>query len=188
LGGEGLRVIGIDLAGDASKPTGFTVLSRKTLCTKLVYSDDEIISSCLSKHPKLIAVDAPLSRPLKGNLRSSDLALIKRGLRVLPPTLGGMRQLTERGIRIAKKLRGKGLRVIEIHPRTSGVLIFGTDDRQRWIRGLSRQGFRMWGRKTKHEIDAALAAVTAWLHLQKKTETVGEGGEGTIVIPLPRPL
>lgn len=183
-----MKLIGIDLAGKESNPTGFAVLSGKSLRTTSLYSDDEIISSCVRERPTLIAIDAPLSMPRKGNLRKSDLTLIERGLRVLPPTLGGMRELTERGMRIAGGLRRRGLRVIEVHPRTSGIMALGTDRRERWVEKLRRKGFRVGEIKSKHEIDAALAAVTAWLHASGRTEMVGNEGEGIIVIPLPRAL
>jgi hypothetical protein len=186
--GAGLKVIGIDLAGKENNPSGFAVLSQRRLQTKLVYSDNEIISSCLRVYPKLIAIDAPLSTPVKGNLRDSDLTLIKRGLRVLPPTLLGMRRLTERGVEITKKLREKGLQIIEIHPRTSGIIIFKTASRKKWVEKLRESGFKLKDVENEHEIDAILAAVTAQLHLHGKTEMVGKKEEGIIVIPLPKSL
>jgi predicted RNase H-like nuclease (RuvC/YqgF family) len=36
---------------------------------------------------------------------------------------------------------------------------------------------------TRHEIDAATAALTGYLHLKQKTELIGDRIEGYIVVP-----
>lgn len=178
-----MKIIGIDLAGRATNPSGFAVLSDHRVDVRLIHPDEEIIELCAREHPDLVAIDAPLSLPKRGNLRKADASLIGRGLRVLPPTFAGMRSLTERGMRLACMLRAKGLQVIEIHPRTSGVLLFKTPDRRRWVAELRGEGIKLKESASEHEIDAALAALTGALYLQKKTEEVGEAEEGTIVIP-----
>jgi len=94
-----------------------------------------------------------------------------------------MRSLTERGVSLAAELRAKNLEVIEIHPRTSGVLLFKTPDRDRWVTKLRKKRVKLKGNISEHEIDAAMAALTGALHLQKKTDEVGNSKEGTIVIP-----
>lgn len=180
-----MKVIGIDLAGRAANPSGFALLSNRKISTRLVYPDEEIVNLCTREHPDLIAIDAPLSLPKRGNLRKADASLIHRGLRVLPPTFAGMRSLTERGMSLAGALRAKGLRVIEVHPRTSGVLLFKTSDRERWMAELRKKGFHLEQSRSEHEIDAILGAVTGALHLRGKTEEIGEANEGTIIIPLP---
>ncbi|MEM3401956.1 MAG: hypothetical protein QXH08_01860, partial [Candidatus Hadarchaeales archaeon] len=121
----------------------------------------------------------------KGALRKCDLLLIGRGFRVFPPCFGGMSTLTKRGAALAKKLRQRGLNVIEIHPRTSAVILFGTDERKEWVKIMKKRGIRFCRAASNHEIDAAIAALTGWLHLQKKTEEVG-GRDGKIIIPLHR--
>ena len=180
-----MKVIGVDLAGLATNPSGFAVLSGRTFRTRLVHSDAEMIDLCVAEEPDLVAIDAPLSLPRRGNLRNADLSLIKRGLRVFPPTFAGMRSLTSRGIFLSKKLHAKKIKVIEIHPRTSGILIFKTDDRNQWMRKLKKMGFHLYGGKSRHELDAALSAHTGALHLRGKTEAMGRVEEGTIVVPLP---
>ncbi len=181
-----MKIIGIDLAGHQTNPSGFALLSGRTFKTRLVHSDKEIINLCMQEQPALVAIDAPLSLPVRGNLRNADASLIKRGLRVFPPTFAGMRSLTERGIHLAKKLRARKIRVIEIHPRTSGIILFKTPNREQWVTKLRRKEFRFEGGKRQHEIDASLAAFTGALHLQGKTEEIGNAKEGTIVIPLRR--
>lgn len=178
-----MKVIGVDLAGRPTNPSGFALLSDQKISTRLVYSDEEIVELCTRERPALIAIDAPLSLPRHGNLRTADSELIRRGLRVFPPTFAGMLSLTERGINLATDLRTKNTQVIEIHPRTSGVLLFKTPDRRRWMTKLWEKGVKLKENASEHEIDAAMAALTGALHIQKKTEEVGGAEEGTIVIP-----
>lgn len=174
-------IIGLDLAGVPKNPSGFARLSNSKFQTSLIYSDDEILEQCTRSDVKLVAIDAPLSLPQQGNLRRADALLIQRGFRVLPPTFGGMRSLTERGMRFASELRAKNLSVIEIHPRTSGMILFKTSDRQQWVAKLKGKGFHLRKNVSEHEIDAAIAALTGILYLQGKTEEVGTIEEGTII-------
>ena len=178
-----MKVIGVDLAGRPTNPSGLALLSDHKISTRLVYSNKEIVELCTRERPALVAIDAPLSLPRRGNLRTADGGLIRRGLRVFPPTFAGMQSLTERGINLATELRTKNIQVIEMHPRTSGVLLFKTPDRHRWVTKLKEKGVKLKESASEHEIDAAMAALTGALHLQKKTEEVGEAEEGTIVIP-----
>ena len=179
-----MKVVGIDLAGRVTNPSGFALLSDRKIETRLVYSDDEIIELCIRERPSVVAIDAPLSLPRRGNLRKADASLIKRGFRVFPPTFAGMRSLTLRGMRLAKELRAKKIRVIEIHPRTSGMLLFKTPNRERWTTKLRGEGWRFGESASEHEIDAAMAALTGALYLGEKTEGVGAPREGVITVPL----
>lgn len=176
-----MRVAGIDLSGSEKRPTGLAFLEGRRCWTETVFADDEILEHCLRRKISLVAVDAPLSFPSKGNLRSCDRILISRGLRVFPPTFGGMRKLTERGMRISSLFRSSGLDVIEVHPRTSGVLIFGTPNKEEWLVKLRKAGFRI-SPNSDHEVDAILSALTAYLYVKGLTETVG-GVDGVIIVP-----
>lgn len=178
-----MRAVGIDLAGKETNPSGFAVLEGHEIKTRLVGSDEEIVRLCICERPDVVAIDAPLSFPREGNLRSADSQLIHHGYRVLPPTLGGMRILTERGIRLAKKLRARSISVVEIHPRTSGRILFGSPSRGRWLLELKRRGWKVRGSARDHEIDAAIAALTGFFYLRRRTREVGELEEGLIVIP-----
>lgn len=178
-----MKAIGIDLAGRSTNPSGFALLSDRKIETRLIYSNDEIIELCTRERPSAVAIDAPLSLPKRGNLRKADSLLIKRGFRVFPPTFGGMRSLTERGIHLAKELRAKKIKVIEIHPRTSGLILFKTSSRERWMTELREGGWQLGKSASEHEIDAAMAALTGALYLSKKTEEVGAAHEGMIIVP-----
>jgi len=174
-----LRVMGLDLAGVPQNPSGVALLGGKLLHTMLVYEDREVEELCLREGVKLVAVDAPLSLPTRG-FRPSDLALLRMGFRVFPPTFSGMRSLTLRGISLSRKLRRRGMRVIEVHPRTSGRILFGTPSRVEWAKVLARWGWRVRGGTGEHELDACVSALTGFLHLKGKTLEVGKDG---IVIP-----
>ncbi|MBN1244182.1 DUF429 domain-containing protein [Candidatus Bathyarchaeota archaeon] len=72
-------VIGIDLAASNRNPTGWTLLKNKTVQTRLLYTDKEILNT-LQKHHALIAIDAPLSLPKKGAFfRKPDKEMIRKG-------------------------------------------------------------------------------------------------------------
>lgn len=177
-----MGVIGIDLAGKAENPSGLAVLSEEEFRTKLLKDDAEILSFCMREDPNVVAIDAPLSFPEEGGLRKADSELINRGFRVLPPILGGMKVLTQRGKKIAKRLRQKNFEVIEIHPRTSGKILFETDERESWVPRLKEINFEIGPDVSEHEIDAIVGALTGLLYLQEKTLVVGDKGK-EIVIP-----
>ncbi len=176
-------VVGLDLAGSPKNPSGFAELRNNQLDTEEIYSDDDILERCTHIGPRVVAIDAPLSLPVRGNLRVADKSLIARGCRVFPPTFGGMKSLTARGMDIASRLRANGIKVIEIHPRTSGMIMFGSPDRAVWVSALEKRGLQLKQRASEHEIDAAMAAVTGLRWLKKKVEEVGDPREGVIITP-----
>ena len=109
------RIVGIDLAGVEKRPTGFCFLEGMKVKTSLLFTDEEIIEEVKKAKPSIVAIDAPLSLP-KGrksieertdiHLRECDRELLRRGIKFFPITLGPMRKLTERGIKLKKKLVG----------------------------------------------------------------------------------
>jgi uncharacterized protein len=115
--------LGIDLAGSPRRPTGMALLDEKLRCRTWVrYLDEEIIADVDLFKPLVVGVDAPLGLPRgreslesRGppHFRECDLELRRRGIRFFPITIGAMRALTERGIRLSKLLRSKGYTVFE---------------------------------------------------------------------------
>ena len=178
-----ITVVGLDLAGVPENPSGFALLSGDQIETCLLYSDAEIIERCMQIRPKVVAIDAPLSLPKQGGFRAADKQLVKRGFRVFPPMFAGMKKLTARGIKLAREMRSRGLEVIEIHPRTSGIVLFGSPERTKWISKLRGQSWRLKFGKSEHEIDAVVAALTGMFWVKKKAEEVGDKREGTILMP-----
>jgi hypothetical protein len=182
-----LVIIGIDLAGSSKNPTGWAVWKNRTVKTKLVYTNKEIIESVVANKPSIIAIDAPLRLPKRGILRSADKEMIKRGYRVFPPTLPAMKKLTLRAMKINKLIVEKGYKTIEVHPTsTRKALNMPLKDWgkiQTLLKSIGLKGDLETRALTPHEIDAITAALTAYLHMQKQTESIGNEEEGYIIVP-----
>ena len=182
-----LIIIGIDLAGSSKNPTGWALWKNKTVKTKLVYTNKEIIEGVVTDKPSIIAIDAPLRLPKKGILRSADKEMIKRGYRVFPPTLPAMKKLTLRAMRISKLIVEKGYKTIEVHPTsTRKALDMPLKDWgkiQTLLKDIGLKGDIETRHLTPHEIDAVTAALTAYLQIQNQTESIGDEEEGYIIVP-----
>jgi len=183
-------IVGIDLAGVATNPTGWALLKNKTIFTNHMYPDEEILKRSTDCRPQLIAVDAPLSLPKKGIMRKADREMHKRGYPVFPPRFPAMEKLTLRAVRVVQEIKRRGFNVIEVHPTsTRKALKMPTKDWKKiqtvFIR-IGLEGDLKTRALTDHEIDAVTAALTAHLHLQGKTELMGDEEEGYIVVPTER--
>lgn len=179
-------VVGIDLAGVATNPTGWALLKNKAIFAHQLYHDEEILKHSTDCKPHLIAIDAPLSLPKKGTMRKSDRKMHKLGYPVFPPHFPAMEKLTLRAINIAEEITRRGFNVIEVHPTSSRkALKMPTKDWEKIQTILTHIGLK-GDLKTRvltpHEIDAATAALTGHLHLQGKTELIGDEEE-YIVVP-----
>ncbi|MEM2955132.1 MAG: DUF429 domain-containing protein, partial [Nitrososphaerales archaeon] len=115
-----MKFLGIDLAGVETKDSGICVLDEDLRAKALTLrSDDEIIDYIIKTRPDIVAIDAPLSLPFgrcclkdtcscrnKGHLRQCDRELLKMKIKFFPITLGPMRKLTERGIKLKETVEG----------------------------------------------------------------------------------
>jgi len=184
---KGKVIIGIDLAGKEKNLTGIAVWEPPIVKTCLVYMDEEILRAVTHAKPIIVAIDAPLQLPKKGILRKGDKELIKKGYRVFPPGLPAMKTLTLRAIRLNKLITEKGLKTVEVHPTsTRKALNMPTKDWktiQEIFKSMGLKGTLEERPLKPHEVDAITAALTAYLHMQGLTETVGNHGEGFIIIP-----
>ena len=193
-----MKVVGIDLSGNEKRASGICILNEKfeAECF-LLKKDKEIISLIKKEKPDLVAIDAPLSLPLgrksldkkeKVHFRECDKELWKYGIKFLPITLGPMRELTKRGIKIRIILESMKFKVIEVYPgATQDLLKIPRKQRglEKLKRGLENLGINFDKENLTHdELDAATAAYTGYLFLIKKAIEVGNEKEGTIVIPL----
>jgi len=188
-------VVGLDLAGVEDRPSGFCVLEDMNAKTCIIYTDEEILQKIRALKPDVIAIDAPLSLPpgrtsieerTDMHLRKCDRELLKRGIKILPITLGGMRKLTQRGIRLKRLLEAEGFRVIEVYPGgAQDVLGIPRKSRGRTplLEGLKKLGIRGLRKKmSDHELDAVTSAFVGKLFLEGKSETLGDPKRG-IVMP-----
>lgn len=190
-------IVGIDLAGSPQRNTGLCRLRGNTVAQfGTVHSDDEIIRFVDMARPDLIAIDAPLNLP-PGRLsiedrngehfRPCDRALLERGIRFFPITLGPMRSLTLRGIFLKKKFSRRGYRVIEIYPGAAQD-IWNIKRKQHGLntlrRGLENIGVRNLDKKMNgDELDAVTGAFVGKLFLQGKAEMLGNLRQGAIIVP-----
>jgi len=83
-----VSVVGLDLAGVESRPTGLCILKGLTAETFLAYTNEEIVKKTEESKPKIVAIDAPLSlltgrnsieQKTSVHLRECDKQLLKRG-------------------------------------------------------------------------------------------------------------
>ena len=188
-------VVGIDLAGVENRQSGFCILREMEAETLIVYSDEEIVRKIEEVKPSLIAIDAPLSLP-KGrksleenngiHLRECDKELLRRKIKFFPITLGPMRLLTKRGIRLKEVLKKRGFQVIEVYPGGAQD-IWKIPRKQKSLKGLM-EGLKRFGIKglredlNDHELDAVTCALVGKLFLEGECEVVGSVDDG-IVIP-----
>jgi predicted nuclease with RNAse H fold len=191
------KVVGIDLAGSPKRNTGICTLkkNRITFCT-ILHTDREIISTIEKENPALIAIDAPLNLPpgrrsiedKNGeHFRPCDRELLRRGIRFFPITLGPMRLLTKRGIRLKRVLKARGYAVIEVYPGAAQD-IWHTGRKQDGLpnlrKGLEKLGVKGLNNKMNgDELDAVTAALVAQLFLRGEAEVLGNFKRGAIVIP-----
>lgn len=188
-------IVGLDLAGVETRPTGFCILKGMVAETCDLYSDKDIIEKTLQAHPQVILIDAPLSLPpgrktleerTGPHLRDSDRALIKMGIKIFPVTLGPMRKLTARGIKIRETFESMGYTVLEAYPGgTQDVLgiprkSHGIEKLYTGLAALGLLGLKQGS--SDHELDAATIAYVGKLFIEGQTVMYGDPKLG-IVMP-----
>jgi len=190
-----MLIVGLDLAGVKTRPSGFCVLKKMKVETKLLYSNEVIIKEIQEIKSRIISIDAPLTLPpgrksieerTKSHFRECDRELLKRRIKFFPITLGPMRKLTERGIKLKKILEDKGFRVIEVYPGGAQDVL-KIPRKQKGLKklreGLEKLGIKGLNKKmSDHELDAVTCALVGKMFLEGKTETLGDPEDG-IVMP-----
>lgn len=196
-------VVGIDLAGVPHRPTGFCLLGpRLAAKTRILHEDEEIIEAVLRAKPGVVCVDAPLAIPKErcclrddcvcrraGHLRECDRQLLRMGIKFFPVTLGPMRKLTIRGIRLKAKLLGYGLKVHETYPGAVQDLL-GFPRKQHSLERLRRALIRFGvggdvRRKgiTHDELDAVTCALVGNMYLRNEYVAIGDPQEVLMILP-----
>lgn len=196
-------VLGLDLRSGPRYPTGLAVMDRsgRVLELRVVRTDEAIVEAVEAYRPALVAIDAPLALPegrhcadracacaSAGIMREVDRIAAREGYRPFQTLLPSMVNLTLRGIALRERLGAAGYRVIEVYPgMTQDVLGIprkgaGIDGLRR---GLFRAGVRGLPRRriTHDELDAVTCALTAVLHLARRTEVMGSGIPVPLVLP-----
>lgn len=186
----------IDLAGVPHRSSGWCILKGLKAKTSLLYSDEEILNNVHRAKPDLVAIDAPLTLPpgrksiherSGSHFRSCDEELRRRKIPFFPITLGPMRVLTERGIRLRKALEAEGFKAVEVYP--GGAQDIWSIPRARHSLSSLREGLVQLGISglkrecTDHELDAATGALVGLFFLQGKAEIYGDLRRGAIIMP-----
>ncbi|MCI4335386.1 MAG: DUF429 domain-containing protein, partial [Thermoplasmata archaeon] len=182
-------MLGIDLAGAPGRSTGVCIYrGAKELTTLVLHTDEELHRLVRSTQPALVVVDAPLSLP-RGrdslqerngvHFRACDRELRRLGIRFFPLTLGPMRMLTERGMRLAREWREEGLRVVEGYPGGSQDLLGlprkqqGTRELQAALRARGLGGPVRTQELTHDELDAVTIAWVGDMFLRGRGQEIG---------------
>ena len=181
-----MKVVGVDLAGLEKNGTGFCILTvdgeKKSVKTIILYSNDELIKAIVDAKADLVAVDAPLI--YENANRKCDELLRQYG--ALPATLPGMEVLAKRGVLLAKELNRRGIKYIEVYSIASAKILGVYNKKefpmQKNMLSLGLNGDTNKRLLIKDELDAILAAVTAYLHVVGQTKDVGDES-GKVVIP-----
>jgi len=190
-------IVGLDLAGSENRTSGFCILNEKLEAkTYLFYKDSEIINKIIETKPNIVAIDAPLSLPIgrksleeKSNvhLRECDKELLRMKIKFFPITLGPMRKLTERGIRLKKKLTEFNFKIIEVFPGAAQDLL-GIPRKNKGLSqlkaGLENIGIKgLKENMTGDELDAVTCALVGYYYLTNNYIEIGKKEEGTIILP-----
>ncbi len=194
-----MRVVGLDLAGSENRTTGFCLMNESLhVQTKPLHTDREVFLETLPVAPDVISIDAPLFLPRgrkslakKGppHLRECDKELLRMKIRFFPLSLGPMRKLTSRGMRLKKVLESKGLKVIESYPGSIQDIL-GMPRKQLGVEKL-RNALIKYGvegdvRKqgiTHDELDAITSALVGKMFLEGTSRAIGDPDEGLMFIP-----
>ena len=189
-----MSIIGLDLAGVETRPTGFCFFNEMEAETCLAYTDDEVIQKTLCANPKVVAIDAPLCLPpgrksieerTNVHLRESDRELLKMGIKLFPITLGPMRKLTGRGICLKNIFETQNLTVIEAYPGGAQDVL-GIPRKQKGLEKL-RAGLEKLGitgindRMSDHELDAVTCAYVGKLFFEGNAVAYGEPNQAIIL-------
>ncbi|HMK75104.1 MAG TPA: DUF429 domain-containing protein [Thermodesulfobacteriota bacterium] len=191
------NVVGIDLAGSPKRNTGLCTLKKGLITScRILHTDREIINYVEKENPAIVAIDAPLNLPpgrrsiedRNGeHFRPCDRELLRHGIRFFPITLGPMRLLTKRGIRLKKALKARRYAVIEVYPGAAqDIWHMGRkqDGLTKLRKGLEKLGVKgLRPKMNGDELDAATAALVGQWFLRGKAEVLGNFKQGAIVIP-----
>ncbi|HEY9204421.1 MAG TPA: DUF429 domain-containing protein [Candidatus Methanoperedens sp.] len=203
--------IGVDLGTSLlRKSTGLACLVEKhgkpTMESPPVHiiSEDELIRKCItqmSEHfqQRLIAMDAPLSRPEHGTMRECEKRLRKRGIACFPSGADWVTGWVDKAIGLkAWAKKELSARMIEVYPYAARrALDMGTDVKKKTKEGRHeiQEGLLklIWGLDeltgdkllSDDELDAILSAYTAYLKEKGDADSV-DGTDGVIFLPLRR--
>ena len=197
------RIVGIDLTGSESRPSGWCFIQNGQAVTRRIGSDEGLIQATMETKPELISIDSPLSLPkgritvtdddpgrqLFGITRECERILKKRGVNVYPSLIQSMQALTARGIRLARHFRNLGVPVIESYPGAAQDIM--NIPRKGADLGLLKAGLVEFGiggdfekQEISHdELDAITSAAVGLFFMSGNFEGLGNEEEEYLIIP-----
>lgn len=196
-----MKYVGLDLAGSPNRPTGACEIDDKlSVRCCVLHSDEEILQFVLSGGAQHVGVDAPLALP-KGrhclgehcrgreHFRACDRVLMRMGIKFFPITIGPMRTLTARGIRLMKRLERLRLQVFETYPGAAQDLL-GIPRKQRGWQALQQALVRIGCKGdvtardlTGDELDAINCALVAREYAHGSYLAIGDPSEILMILP-----
>lgn len=209
-----MSYLGIDLTSSPARSSAYALLSGEGSFREVgaLGTDQEMLLLAERVCPSLVAIDAPLSLPqgmcclepscpcvpqAADGLRAAEREVIARGFGLFRTTKKSIiKAMVYRGMALRGLLENAGLRVLEVYPYASKVIIFGrslpkksTAEGRVFVRTRLEAlipGLACVGRALGHdELDALVAAYTARLAATGRAEELGEELEGTICLPRP---
>ncbi len=196
------KVVGIDLTGSEARPSGWALLEGLEIETARIGTDDELIEQTVAARPDIVSIDSPLSLPpgtvvdADGRLvsyerihRDSELELRRRGISVYWCLLPSMQGLTLRGMRLAQRLRERGLVVIESFPGAAQDILQlprkgkGVEQLRHALARLGLEGDFVTDSVSHDELDAITSAVVGLFDIAGQYEALGNEHDD-LVIPL----
>ncbi len=198
-----LRIVGIDLTGSEERASGWCLLDGPQAQVAPVFSDDELIEKTIQAHPHLVSIDSPLCLPAGrvsvedgdpermefGITRECERELRRRGINVYPCLIPSMQKLTARGIRLARALRERDMRVIESYPGAAQDIMriprkgAGPEWLKAGLREFGIRGDYETQNVTHDELDAITSALVGTFHLAGMSEALGTADEEPLIIP-----
>jgi uncharacterized protein len=197
--GTPMIIVGIDLAGSERRNTGFCLMDANMKCdTMVLHTDDEILSRTLQAKPSVVSIDAPLFLP-KGrksiedrgppHFRECDKELLRMHIKFFPISLGPMRMLTTRGMRLRAALERQNIEVIESFPGAIQDLLH-MPRKQKGLpllaKALIEYGVSLGkpeGDLNGDELDGVTSALVGLLYKKGKYRAIGDPMEGLMILP-----
>ena len=196
------RIVGLDPTASDSRASGWAFLQGRSVVTRRLRTDAEIVDATLESSPDIVCIDSPLSLPPGTRVgddgtiqsferihRDSELVLRRRGVPLFWCLLPSMQRLTLRGIGLAETLRDHGLTVIETYPGAAQDIL-GMPRKGKSIRGLASAlaDFGVSGGYETHlpshdELDAITAALVGLFYLCGRYEALGEPEMDDLILP-----
>lgn len=200
---ENATIVGIDLTGSETRPSGWCVLRGATAETEMIKTDDEMVARIIAVSPALVSIDSPLSVPFGrsrvedddparaefGIMRRCERELKRRGINVYPCLLPSMQGLTKRGMRLAARLRGLGIPVIESYPGAAQDIMgiprkgAGEEFLKEGLADFGVSGDFLIEPVRHDELDAITSAIVGSFFLTGKYEALTGSTEDALIIP-----